>query len=102
MQQVPMSNSTMPLYFIRASDETGEVLFRDDNADPYAFFKTGDGSFDFWRLTETHEKLSKADIDGMDFEILLPLRGNTAIKQSFKDWYEATFPNAVDPAPGLF
>jgi hypothetical protein len=97
-----MSNSTMPLYFIRANDETGEVLFRDDNAAPYAFFKTGDGSFDFWRLTETQEKLSKADIDGMDFEILLPLRGNTAIKHDFQDWYEATYPNAVDPAPGLF
>ncbi len=97
-----MSNNVMPLYFIRANDVDGSVLFRNDDVEPYAFFRNDLGGFDLWRLTDTREKLSKADIDGMEFEILLPLRGNTAIKHEFKAWYEATFPNAVDPAPGLF
>jgi hypothetical protein len=80
-----MSNSTMPLYFIRANDETGEVLFRDDNAAPYAFFKTGDGSFDFWRLTETQEKLSKADARLPNgFRTDRPLRPST--HQTNKRW----------------
>lgn len=96
-----MSNTIMPLYFIRANDTAGSVMFRNDDAEPYAFFRNDAGGFDFWRLTDELEKLSKADIEGMNFEILLPLRGNTMIKHEFKDWYENTYPLAPDPAPGL-
>jgi hypothetical protein len=94
-------NNVMPLYFLKCDDATGMAHFRDDLAERYSFKKTADGGFELWRLDDEMNLISKLDIEGMEFEILLPLRGNTATRRDFEDWYQETYPNAVNPAPGL-
>lgn len=95
-------NNLMPLYFIKCDDVTGMAHFRDDMADRFSFKKTSDGSFELWRLDNDDMTLiSQLDIEGMEFEILLPLRGDATIRHEFEAWYQQAYPNAVNPAPGL-
>ncbi|TLX15923.1 hypothetical protein [Rhizobium sp. MHM7A] len=94
-------NNVMPLYFLKCDDTTGMVHFRDDMAERCSFKITADGGFELWRLEEDMTPSSKFDIEGMEFEILLPLRGDTKIRREFERWYQETYPNAVNPAPGL-
>lgn len=94
-------NHTLALYLLEADDETGMIHFRDDMSDRCSFKRDGQGGFELWRLEENREPVSKFDIEGMDFEILLPLRGDSKIRNEFEEWYTKTYPNAINPAPGL-
>jgi len=94
-------NNVMALYFLKCDDATGMAHYRDDMSDRYSFKKTGDGKFELWRLDDDMSLISKLDIEGMEFEILLPLRGDTVTRRDFEQWYQETYPNAVNPAPGL-
>jgi hypothetical protein len=94
-------NNVMPLYFLKCDDATGMAHFRDDLTERYSFKSAGDGSFELWRLDSDMNLLSKLDIDGMEFEILLPLRGDSTTRRDFERWYQDTYPNAVNAAPGL-
>lgn len=94
-------NNVMPLYFLKCDDATGMAHFRDDLAERYSFKSAASGRFELWKLDSDMNLISKLDIEGMEFEILLPLRGDTAIRREFESWYQETYPNAVNPAPGL-
>lgn len=95
-------NNVMALYFIKCDDMTGMAHFRDDMSDRFSFKKTREGDFELWRLDNDDMSLiSKLDIEGMEFEIVLPLRGNTRTRGEFEAWYQRAYPNAVNPAPGL-
>jgi hypothetical protein len=94
-------NNVLPLYLLKADDEMGMIHYRDEMSARCSFKRDGKGGFELWRLNENKEPISKFDIEGMEIEIMLPLRGDSKIKYEFEQWFAETYPNAVDAAPGL-